>query len=174
MSVRISLTLEASEMFLSLHIIFSLERTAVVWAILERISGFDPSLEMIAPKYLKFSNSSSLCLFILISLCLVWTDFHFVPCCGFIKTVYQDATSSSSSAFTTMSSAKRKLVMSHPPMLTLPLWSSKASQMILSGKMFKRIGESRHHCRTPTIFLNHSSVLPLHSGPCHTNFQWLV
>ena len=38
MSVRISLTLEASEMLLSLHIIFSLERAAVVWA----ISGFDP------------------------------------------------------------------------------------------------------------------------------------
>ena len=54
MSVRISLTLEASEMFLSLHMIFSLERAVVVWAILERISGFDPSLEMIAPRYLKF------------------------------------------------------------------------------------------------------------------------
>ena len=37
-----------------------LERAAVVWAILERISGFDPSLEMIAPRYLKFSTSSSL------------------------------------------------------------------------------------------------------------------
>ena len=56
----ISLTLEASEMFLSLHMIFSLERAAVVWAILERISDFDPSLEMIAPRYLKFSISSSL------------------------------------------------------------------------------------------------------------------
>ena len=38
MSIRINLTLEASEMF---HMIFSLERAAVVWAILERISGFD-------------------------------------------------------------------------------------------------------------------------------------
>ena len=60
MSVRISLTLEASEMFLSLLMITSLERAAVVWVILERISGFDPSLEMIAPKYLKFSTCSSL------------------------------------------------------------------------------------------------------------------
>ena len=59
MSVRISLTLEASEMFLSLHIIFSLEKAAVVWDILERISGFDLSLEIIAPRYLKFSTSSS-------------------------------------------------------------------------------------------------------------------
>ena len=46
MSVRISLTLEASEMFFSLHMIFSLERAAVFWAILT-ISGFDPSLKMI-------------------------------------------------------------------------------------------------------------------------------
>ena len=68
MSIGISLTLEASEMFLSLHMIFSLERAAVVWAILERISGFDPLLEMIAPRYLKFSTSSSLRPFILISL----------------------------------------------------------------------------------------------------------
>ena len=58
MSVRISLTFEASEMFLSLHMIFCLKRAAVVWAILERISGFDLSLEMIAKRYLKFSTSS--------------------------------------------------------------------------------------------------------------------
>ena len=41
MSVHISLSLEACEMFLSFHMIFSLEKTAHVWAILERISGFD-------------------------------------------------------------------------------------------------------------------------------------
>ena len=38
MRIRISLTLEANEMFLSRHLIFSLEGAAVVWAILERIS----------------------------------------------------------------------------------------------------------------------------------------
>ena len=43
MSFRISLTLEAREMLWSLHMIFSLERAAVVWVILERISGFHPS-----------------------------------------------------------------------------------------------------------------------------------
>ena len=57
-SLGITLTLEASDMFLSLHMIFSLERAAVVWTILERISGFDSSLEIIAPRYLKFSISS--------------------------------------------------------------------------------------------------------------------
>ena len=53
-------TLEASEIFFSLHMIFSLERAAVVWAILERISGFEPSLEMTDHRYLKFFISSSL------------------------------------------------------------------------------------------------------------------
>ena len=33
--------------------------------------------------------------------------------------------------------------------------------MILSRKMLKRVGESRHPCRTPTVVLNHSPVLPL-------------
>ena len=70
-------------------------------------------------------------------------------------------TSSFSSAFTTMSSAKWKLVISRPLMLTLPSWSSNASQMILSRKMLKRVGESRHFFRTPTVVLNHSPVLPL-------------
>ena len=69
--------------------------------------------------------------------------------------------SSSSSAFMTMSSAKRKLVISRPTMLTLSSWSSNASQMILSRKMLKRVDESRHPCRTHTVVLNHSHVLPL-------------
>ena len=170
MNVRISLTLEASEMFLSLHMIFSLERAVVVWAILERISGFDPSLEMIVPMYLEFSTSSSLWPFILISL---WKKLGLFVITfvlsGPISILYlvvvlsrrpiRTPASSSSSAFTTMSSAKRKLVMSRLPMLTLP--SIKASHMILYRKMLKRVGESRHPCRTPTVVLNHSPVLPL-------------
>ena len=171
MSVRISLSLEASEVFLSLHMIFSLERAAVAGAILERISGFDPSLEMIAPRYLKLSTSSSLWPFILISL---WKPLELFVITfvlsGPISILYPVVVlsrrsirtpASSFSAFTTMSSAKRKLVMSRPPMLTLPSWSSKASYMILSRKMLKRVGESRHPCRTPTVVLNHSPVLPL-------------
>ena len=33
--------------------------------------------------------------------------------------------------------------------------------MILSRKMLKRVGDSRHPCQTPTAVLNHSPVLPL-------------
>ena len=36
--------------------------------------------------------------------------------------------------------------------------------MFLSRKMLKMVGESRHPCRTPTIVLNHSPVLPLNKN----------
>ena len=147
MSVRSSVTLEASEMFLSRHMIFSLER-AVVLAILEWISGFDPSLEMIAPRFLKLSTSSSLWHFILISL---WKPFGlFVIIFDFsgpISILYlvvvvsrRSTRTPASSSFTTMSSAKRKLVISHPPMLTS--WSSNVSHIILSGEVLKGVGEN--------------------------------
>ena len=164
MSFRIKLTLEASEMFLSLHMNFTLERAAVVWAILERISGFDPSLEMIAPRYLMFSTSSRLWPVLDLSLeaiwvvchhfCLVWADLHFVPCGGCIETVNQDA--SFFFLFCSYDNVICKAEVSRPPMLKLPSWPSSASHMILSRKMLKRVGKSRH-----TVVLNHSPVLPL-------------
>ena len=166
MSVRISLTLEASEMFLSLHMI-------IEHLLLSGLSsGFDPLLEMIAPRYFKFSTSSTLWPFILISL---WKRFGLFVMTfvlsGPISVLYlvvvlsrqstRTPASSFSSAFTTMPFAKRKLVISRPPMLTLPSWSSNASHMILSRKMLKWVDESRHSCWTPTVVLNHSSVLSL-------------
>ena len=51
-----------------------------------------------------------------------------------------------------MSSAKRRLVVVPPPMLTVPSWSSRVSVMILSSTL-KRVGGSTHPCRT----LNYSS-----------------
>ena len=57
-----------------------------------------------------------------------------------------------------MSSAKRRLVIVLHPILTVPLWSSKASAMILSRNMLKRMAESRHPCRTPTVLRNHPSI----------------
>ena len=44
--------------YLIRHRTGSLESAAVVWAILERISGFHPSLAMIDPRYLNFSTDS--------------------------------------------------------------------------------------------------------------------
>ena len=171
MSVRISLTLEGSEMFLSLHMIFSLERAAVVCAILERISGFDPSLEMIALRYLKFPLLLASDLYLDLSLetirvvfhhfCLVWTDLHFVSCGGSIKTVYQDASLFFLFRIYDSVICKAEVGNESSPDAELPSWSSKASHMILSMKMLKRVGESRHPCRTPSVVLNHSPVLPM-------------
>ena len=58
-----------------------------------------------------------------------------------------------------MSSAKQRLVTVLPPMLTVPLWFCKAFVMILSRNMLNRVGESRHPCRTPTVFRNQSPLL---------------
>ena len=46
---------------------FSLLSAAVVWENMARISDFDISLDIMAPRYLKVENSSSFCQFIRIS-----------------------------------------------------------------------------------------------------------
>ena len=83
-------------MFLSLYIGFSLERAAVVWAILERISGLNPP-DITDPRFLKLFTSSSLWTFILISiwkpsgLFVIILFLQLVPCTGCIHTGYDDA-----------------------------------------------------------------------------------
>ena len=67
----------------------------------------------------------------------------------------------SAPAKSSMSSAKRRLVIILPPMLTVPSRSSKASVMILSRNMLKRVGESRHPCQAPTVVRNQSPMLML-------------
>ena len=62
------------------------------------------------------------------------------------------ASSSSSPAQPSMSSTERRLVIVLPPMLTVPSWFSKASVMILSRNVLKRVGENRHPCRTQLLF----------------------
>ena len=56
---RNSLILELVEMFLLFHIGLSLVRAAVVWAILDSISGFEPSSEITEPRYLKLETLPS-------------------------------------------------------------------------------------------------------------------
>ena len=50
---RSSLTFKLRSMIMSSQMILSFVSAAMVWAILERISGLDPSLVTIAPNYLK-------------------------------------------------------------------------------------------------------------------------
>ena len=61
---RISCILEVREILLSFRTGFNLVSTAVVYAILENISGFEPSSIITEPRYLKLVTVSSFCPFI--------------------------------------------------------------------------------------------------------------
>ena len=59
---------ELREMFLSFKTGFNLVSAAVICAILESISGLEPSSDTTEPSYLKLVTVSSFCPFILINL----------------------------------------------------------------------------------------------------------
>ena len=96
---RISRILELREIFLSIQTGFSLVNAAVVCAILESISGLEPSSVITEPRYLKLVTVTSFCPFTLIPACvdatgvvchqlgLLGTDLHAVGCGGFVKTL---------------------------------------------------------------------------------------
>ena len=65
---RISFTFDPRDMLLSLQMGFSFVRAAVACAILERISGLEPSSETTAPRYLKLVTVPNTCPFTFISL----------------------------------------------------------------------------------------------------------
>ena len=64
---RISRILELREILLSIQTGFSLVNAAVAWAILESISGLEPSSVITEPRYMKLVTVSSFCPFTLIS-----------------------------------------------------------------------------------------------------------
>ena len=130
---RISLILELSAMFLSFHMALSFVNAPIVWAILDIISCFDPSSDTTEPKYLKLWTVSSfwppmltskLIPLVLLVISLVFSALISMP--YFVDVVSRwliNLTSSSSfPARASMSSAKRKLVIVLPPMLTDPSW----------------------------------------------------
>ena len=168
---RISLTFDPREMLLSLQIGFSFVRAAVACAILERTSGLEPSSETTARRYLKLVTVPNVCPFTsiyrwmplaLFAISLVFSALisilYLVQVLSRLST--RASSSCSSSARVSMSSANRRLVIFLPPMLTFPSCSFRASAMIRSRKMLKRVGDRRHPCLTPTIVLNHSPILP--------------
>ena len=92
---RISCILELTEILLSFQIGFNLVNAAVVCAIVESISGLEPSSVITEPRYLKLVTVSSFCLYF--DLCvdatglvcqqlgLLGTDLPAVVCGGFVK-----------------------------------------------------------------------------------------
>ena len=93
---RISRILELREILLSLQTGFNLVNTNVVCAILESISGLEPSSVITEPRYLKLVTVLGFCPLTLISVLmplvlfvigLLGTDLHAVGCGGFVKTL---------------------------------------------------------------------------------------
>ena len=96
---RISRVLGLREILLSIQIGFTLVNAAVVCAILESISGLEPSSVITEPSFLKLVIASSFCpltlIFVLMplvsfvcyQLVLLGTDLHAMGCGGFVKTL---------------------------------------------------------------------------------------
>ena len=128
---RISLIFELTVMFQLFHKGFNLVSAAVVCAILASISGLEPSSVIIHPKYLKLFTVSSLCPLtltyvllpcVLFIISLVFSALISMPydVDVFSKRSTKLASSCSSPAKPSTSSAKRRLVIVLPPMLTVP------------------------------------------------------
>ena len=159
---HISCILKLRLVLLSFQTGSSLFNAAVVCAVLESISGFEPSSDRTEPRYLKRVNVSSACPFTLIFLLMLLVLFviglvfsALSPRCGLwglcpdaqlILPVLRPFLLSHQ-----YQQKKPRLVNVVPPMLTVPSWSSKTSVRILSRTMFNRVGKSRHPCRTPTV-----------------------
>ena len=87
---RISRILELREILLSIQTSFNLVNAAVVCAVLESISGLEPSSVISEPRYLKLVTVSSFCPYILISVLITWCHWcclssawssrHWSPC----------------------------------------------------------------------------------------------
>ena len=92
---HISRFFELREILLSFQTGFNLVNAAVVCAIMESISGLEPSSVITEPRYSKFVTVSSFCPFPLISvfgvvchqLGLLGTDLHAVGCGGYVETL---------------------------------------------------------------------------------------
>ena len=92
---HISHTLDLREILLSFQTGFNLVNAAVVCAILESTSGWEPSSVITEPRYLKLVTVSSFCPFSLIcvdatgvvchQLGLLGTDLQSIRCGGFVK-----------------------------------------------------------------------------------------
>ena len=126
---RISRILELKEILSSIQTGFSPVNAAVVYAILESISGLEPSSVISEPRHMKLVIVSSFCQFdpcvdatgvVCHHFGLLGTDLHAVYCGDFVETLNYFVSSSSFPAKPSMSPTKRELVIVLPPMLTVP------------------------------------------------------
>ena len=125
---HINRNIELREMLLSVQTGFNLVNDAVVCAVLECISGLEPSSLITEPRYMKIVTVSSFSPF---SLCvdatgvvchqlgLLCAYLDAVGCGGFVETLKYFSSCSSPPAKPPIS-AKESFVIVLPPMLTVP------------------------------------------------------
>ena len=146
----ISFTFDPRGILLSVEMGFSFVRAAVACAVLEKISGLEPSSETTALKYLKLVTVPSFCSFTFISLNAIVISLVFSALISIVHLVHV------LSRLSIRASRSCRL----PPMLTFPSCSSRAPDMISLRKKLSRIGDRRHPCLTLTVALSHSPMLP--------------
>ena len=167
---HISLILELIAMLLSFQMNFTLVTAAVVWAILDSALGLDPLSDTVVPRYSKLRTAFSFLLSMVMSvlmplvLFVISCVFSALICMPYaVKASSRWFTNLTSScpcpAWPSMSSAESKFGIVLSTILTVPSRSSSESAIILSKKMLKRVGESRHPWRTLIVVRNHSPLL---------------
>ena len=134
---RVSRILELREILLLIQSGFNLVNAVVVCAILESISGLEPSSVITEPRYLKLVTVSNYCPFTfdlfadaagVVCHHKVFWDLISMPWAveALSRRSTKFASSSSSPAKPSVSSAKWRLVIVLPPMLTMPSSSSSS------------------------------------------------
>ena len=158
------------DMFLSFQMIFSQNIVCVACAILDRISCFEPSSVTIALRYLNWLTVSSIFSLILMSslmpsaLFVITFVFSVVismlnALAVLLRCLMSSFNSPSLQARPLISSTNCRLVMTLSPKLMVPAWSSRASIISFSRRMFKRVGESKQPCLTQGQVQNYSSTV---------------
>ena len=127
-------------MLFSFHIGFSLVSLAVLWTIIEMISGFHPSSMTTGPRYLKLDTVSNLCPFTLIFL-LMTLIYAIAPVHPMLSHRYH---LQSVIFYCPSSDADCSYVI------------FEGSIMILSKNMLNTVGERRQPWRTPMAGRKHS------------------
>ena len=150
---RISFTFDPRDRLLSLQMGFSLVRAAVACAKL----WFGAIIWNNCSKALKACYSAQLLPFLI----SIWVLVQVL-----MRLSIRASSYCSSSTRASMSSVNRRLVIFLLPLLTFLSFSSRASDMIRSRKMLKRVGDRRHPCLTPAVFF-WITLLCCHSSGLH-------
>ena len=167
-------------MFLSLHVVLRLPSAVTVCAALVGISGLDLSSQIIAPRYLNnctvsrflpWTEMSAVMVQLLFAIIFV---FIFLPLLPWSEEdpsscLTRMASSASFPTIPSMWSANLRLVMFFPPILTVPVWSSRRSSWSAPGGCWRVSGTEGIPDELP---LRCGTTLPWYPGQALNYLLW--